>query len=155
VTTEHEDPYLQDTLGLLSLGSQERVEFEDEDGHIQSRLEMDPEISFWETRMVNTPHLGEAVVKFKRLEQKAYECRNFMTIKRALVTEKLLVAWYKHYRYGVVSKSSETVRDKDNNQDSLVHVLRKQTVKREFNAKDTKSRKLMSAWMGNNDPEES
>jgi hypothetical protein len=152
---DHEDPYLQDTLGLLALGAQERVEFEDDDGRMRTRLEADPEISFWQSQMVNSPHLGEAVVKFKRLEQKALECRHFMTIKRAIITEKLLLAWYKHYRYGIVSKSSETVRDKDNNQDSLIHVLRKQTVQREFNTKDTKSAKMLSGWLGRNDPDDS
>jgi len=151
---EHEDAYLQDTLGLLSLGSQVRIDDEGEDGTIQSKVEMDPKINFWQTRMVNSPYLGYAAVAFERLEQKAKECRNNMTIRRALITERLLMSYYKHYIYGIVSKSSETVRDKHNNQDSLVHVLRKQTVHREFDAKGKKERALLSGWLGGKDPEE-
>lgn len=147
------DDHLRDVVDILTHSAHERLEYE-EAGETKSKLEMDPELLFWGTRMVNTNKLGEAVVAFKRLEEKAEECKNFMTSKRAEIAEKYLRSMFKQYKYGVVSKSSETVRDKHNNQASMMHLLRKQSVEHEFNSKDEAGRKLLSSWLGKRDPEE-
>lgn len=145
---------MKDIIDLLSHASHENMEYLDEHDKPQMTSAVDHEHYYWGTRLVNTQHLGEAVVKFKRLEQKAYEAKYFMTAERAKIAKEYILALYKQYKYGIDSKSSETSRDKDNNQSSLLHLIRKQTVEKEFTAKNDKTRKLLSGFLQQKDPDE-
>ncbi len=150
MSVPEDDTHMRDTIDLLSQAAHEYVEVE-QDGKIILVPRIDYEKLYWGTRIVSTAYLGQAVVAFKRLEQKALDAKYFMTSARALITKECLIAMYKHYKYGLDAKSSETVRDGKNNQASLVHLIRKQSIEREFTAKDEKARKMLSGWMGSND----
>jgi hypothetical protein len=151
---EQDDINMKDVIDLLSHASHEKIEKIDENDRPYIDSSVDHEHYYWGTRMVNTQHLGEAVVKFKRLEQKANEAKYFMTAGRAKVAREYIMALYMQYKYGIDSKSSETSRDKDNNQSSLLHLIRKQTVEKEFTAKNDKTRKLLSGFLQQKDPDE-
>ena len=149
-----EDDHLKDVIDLLNFASHDYVEEEQEGGEMKSVLKLNPKRLYYSTRLVNSTQLGEAVVKFLGLEKLAKEARYFMTPKRALIAKKDLMARFDNYHYGIDAKSSETVRDKDNNQSSLLHLIRKEHVEKEFKAQDAKSQKLLASWLGNKNPDE-
>ena len=149
-----EDDHLKDVIDLLNFASHDYVDEEQESGEMKSILKLNPKRLYYSTRLVNTTQLGEAVVKFLGLEKLAKEATNFMTQKRAAIARKDLMARFSNYHYGIDAKSSETSRDKDNNQSSLLHLIRKEHVEKEFKAQDAKSQKLLASWLGNKNPDE-
>jgi len=150
----NEDKNLGDTLDFIIHGSEEYVDVEEADGKIVKKLQQDPKKLYYQSRIVNSQYLGDAVVAFETLEQAAMSANNYTTPARAKLFMENLLGRYKRLRYGIDAKSSETVRDKKNNQASLVHLMRKQTIEREFNAKDEKSRKILSGFLSNKEPDD-
>jgi hypothetical protein len=149
-----DDETFADVVDLLGMAAKKTVFVEDDDGRIVEKEKVDRKTIYYGTRIINTSHLGEAVVMFERLEQKAYEAKNYMSPKRAKITEALLLAMCDQYRYGLDSKSSESQRDGKNNQATMMHLLRKQTIEREFTTHDEKTKKLLSGFLGTRDPED-
>lgn len=148
-----DDETFADVVDILGMAAKREVQYE-EDGILKKELRTDNKSLYYETRIVNTSHLGEAIIAYERLEQKAMEAENYTTPKRARVIKDWILARVDQYRYGLDGKSSESQRDGKNNQDTLMHLLRKQTTKREFVADNEKARKLLSGFLGNREPEE-
>jgi len=143
-----EDDHLKDLIALINFGSHNVVEKVDENGVMRRTLELDPRRIYYTTRLVNSQFLGRAVVKFLELKKLADEAINFMTPKRAEIAKKDLMTRFDNFHYGIDAKSSETVRDKDNNQSSLLHLIRKEKIEKELKFSDQKSQKMLSKWLG-------
>ena len=149
-----EDNNLRDIIDILSEGAQDWHEYVDENGDIQRKLEIDPEKLYWSTRIVNSPFFGRFILILKRLEQKAHECKNNMSLPRAINMSTDIIAMVKGYKYSVDGKASESIRDKNNTQGTLLHLIRKQSIEREYIAKNEKSKALLGGLLGNNKEEE-
>ena len=149
-----EDNNLRDIIDILSEGAQDWHEYVDENGDIQRKLEIDPEKLYWSTRIVNSPFFGRFILILKRLEQKAHECKNNMSLPRAINMSTDIIAMVKGYKYSVDGKASESIRDKNNTQGTLLHLIRKQSIEREYIAKNEKSKALLGGLLGNHKEEE-
>lgn len=145
---QEQDNNLKDIIDILSEGSQDWHEYVDENGEIQRRLEIDPEKLYWSTRMVNSAHFGRFILILKRLEQKAHECKNNMSLPRAINMSTDIINMVKGYKYSIDGKASESIRDKNNTQGTLLHLIRKQSIEREYIAKNEKSKTLLSGLIG-------
>jgi len=154
VSYNEQDNNLRDIIDIISEGAQDWVPYTDENGDIQKRLEIDPEKIYWSTRMVNSPHFGRFIVILKRLEQKARECKNNMSLPRAIIISDDIIGMIRGYKSSIDGKSSETIRDKNNTQGSLLHLIRKVSIEKEYIAKGDKSKGFLSSLVNNKDPDE-
>ena len=148
---QEQDNNLKDIVDILSESAQDYHEYVDENGEIQRKLEIDPEKLYWSTRMVNSPLFGRFILILKRLEQKAHECKNNMSLPRAINMSTDILAMVKGMKYSVDGKSSESIRDKNNVQGTLLHLIRKQSIEHSINTKDKVRDGMLAGLMGKKD----
>jgi hypothetical protein len=149
-----QDKRLQDIVDLLSESAQDYVSYVDENGDVKQKLQIDPEKLYWGTRIVNSPFFGRFVLVLKRLEQKGHECKNNMSLPRAINMAEDIIEMVKGHKYSIDGKSSESIRDKNNTQGTLLHLLARQKIEKEFVMKDGKTKGFLSGMVGDKERDE-
>ena len=142
------DKRLQDLIGILTEASQDITIGVGENGEETKTLQLDPEKLYWGTRLINSDKFGRFVLVLKRLEQKAFEAKNNMTLPRAINMAEGILASVKAYKYSIDAKSSETLRDKNNPQSSLLHLLGKNKSERKITVGGAGKKTFMDGLVG-------
>lgn len=127
----HDEQNRADLFDFLVDGMKEVVERQNDDGSVTSSAEFNPEIAYFKGHMINQP-FGSFVKRQIQFENMAEECFNFMSYDRAVDFAKSIKRLAKPYRRSIDAKSSETYKDAHNTQDSLVHVVSKNKVVRQY-----------------------
>lgn len=96
----------------------------------------DNESIYWSTRQVNSMTFARYVRKIKELERLKDDARNNMMPARAKIIEDALDQVIKGHRHTIDSKSSESIKDKNNTQATLVSMFAKHRTDRTYSAKD-------------------
>ena len=118
------------------------------DGVRQKQLVLDPESIYWSTRSVNSNTFGRFVYELKNLESLAYEASNHMSTKRAKVFFDQIIRLVESYKKSVDGKASESIRDKQNSQLTLIDKLSKNKQERVYTMKDEMKRSFMDGILG-------
>ncbi len=148
------DKRLQDLVGILIEGSQDVNVGVGENGEEIKTLQLDPEKLYWSTRLINSDRFGRFVLILKRLEQKAFEAKNNMSLPRAVNLAEGILASVKAYKYSIDAKSSETLRDKNNSQSSLLHLLGKNKSEKKITIAGQGKKTFMNGLIGQSGEEE-
>ena len=148
------DKRLQDLVGILVESSQDVDVGVGENGEETKTLRLDPEKLYWSTRLINSDKFGRFVLVLKRLEHKAFEAKNNMALPRAVNIAEGILASVKAYKYSIDAKSSETLRDKNNSQSSLLHLLGKNKSERKITVAGQGKKTFMDGLVGRSGEEE-
>lgn len=109
---------------------------------------VDNKIARYKSQLVNYPGFSRFVFETERLENIAYDLPNHMTEERAKPIYDQIMNYVNSLRYSMDAKSSEIVRNKDNTQSSLTHLMLKRTIERNYNAKEEMKQSALSGMFG-------
>ncbi len=137
-----------DAIDFLSDAAQEIRDMPDEAGLMKPTLVVDPKQIYYETRIVDSNEFGRFVFELEELGRLGDLCYHNMTKERADVVAPQIIALMKSYKYSIDAKSSETRRDKNNAQSSLVDKLVRNKQERIVSLKGEVNRSLLDAFKG-------
>lgn len=113
-----------------------------------NQLVLDPESLYWATRSINSNTFGRFVYELKNLEALAYEAENHMSPNRAKVYKEQILRLVNSYKKSIDGKASESIRDKQNSQLTLIDKLSKNKQERVYTMKDEMKRSFLDGIMG-------
>ena len=134
-------------IDLISTAAHHMEEVETE-GIRQKQLVLDPESLYWATRSINSNTFGRFVYELKNLESLAYDAANHMTFNRATVFKSQLLRLIDSYKKSVDGKASESIRDKQNSQLTMIDKLSKNKQEKVFTMKEEMRRSFLDGIMG-------
>ena len=137
-----------DLIDIIVEGSQKIEIVENEQGRLQKQLILDPETIYWKTHVVNSPTFARFVYELKTLESLALQCENHMSAKRAAVLKSQLLQMVENYKYSIDAKSSESLRDKNNNQSTLIDKINKNKIEKAFTVKGEFRKSMIDGLLG-------
>lgn len=143
VLPDNEQPR-QDGIDFLVDSYNDAIEIEKEDGTKETKFQFNPEIAWFQGHLINQP-FGRHAFYIKRLETLAKWCYNFMCAERAKEISDGLLMIRDEYKRSIDGKSSETYRDKDNNQNAVLNLLFNKTIERKYSIKGQQERSIVDA----------
>lgn len=137
-----------DLIDVVIESSQEKVEFETEEGKKGTRLEINPEIIWWKTQIVASPTFGRFALELKEFERMAKECEDNMPMKRAISVARDIIDIGKSYRASIDASSSISLRDKHNTSSTLIDKINRNKIEKAYTVKGEAKKTLMAGIMG-------
>jgi hypothetical protein len=125
-----------DVIDLLCESVQQVKERYDENGNMQLILEPDNESLYWRTMLINNPNFGGCVLEVKNWQGIADSAEDNMCVEPARILKRQMLAISDGYKYAFASKSSETIRDRNNSQSSLTHILQRNHMEKTVTIED-------------------
>lgn len=136
-----------DALDFITDGMKEIVEQPNDQGMLEKVIIFNPDIAWYKGHVINKP-FGRMALQIKNLERLAKECKNFMSPDPAKEMEESIMRVVDAYKRSVDAKSSETYKDKHNTQSSLIHILNKNKVEKQYTVKGDAERTFLSGLLG-------
>lgn len=143
-----------DLIDILIESSQTLEEVSNADGIKEKQLILDPEILWWKTGIINSPTFGRFAFELKELERQAEECFDNMPRDRAYEMAKDVLEIGKSYRRSIDAKSSESLRDKNNTQSTLIDKINKNKIEKLYTVKGEVKKGLMAGIIGRDEEKE-
>lgn len=144
---DSEKPH-NDLVDIMIEACKTQQEVETEDGKKHIEMVLDSEKVWWKTQSVNSPTFSRLTYELKTFESKAIQCFNHMAKDRANVLANQILDIGKNYRCAIDAKSSESLRDKHNNQPTLIDKINRNKVERAITIKDEVGRSMMDGLLG-------
>ena len=138
-----------DLIDIVVEASQNVEEITLEDGRTQKELVLDPEIIWWKTQIVNCPTFARFAFELKTFEHLAVQCYDNMSKKRADTIARQILAIVASFKRSIDAKSSESLRDKNNTQSTLIDKINKNKIERAYTLKGEAKKTFMDGIMGN------
>jgi len=143
-----------DLIDILIEGSQTIEEIEEPDGSKKKQLVLDPEIIWWKTGIINSPTFGRYAYELKEWERQAEECFDNMPRDRAYEMAKDILDFGKSHRRSIDAKSSESLRDKNNTQSTLIDKINKNKIEKAYTIKGEGQKSLLQGIIGRDQEKE-
>jgi hypothetical protein len=136
-----------DAIDFLLDGMKEVNIVQNDDGTISRVAEFNPDIAWYKGHMINQP-FGRCALLIKRVEHLSDQAEFFMSPKRASALTRGLRTVIESYKRSIDAKSSETYKDKENTQSSLIHILSKNKIEKQYTLKGDRKKTFMDSVMG-------
>ncbi len=140
-------PQSKDLLDIILQGSQVEKEVRQVDGSMKKEPAVDSEIIWWKTLMVNANTLGRFAFKLKEFERMAFDAFNNMSADRARDFAHTVIDIGSSYRRSLDAKSSESKRDDENSQSTLVDKINRTQVEKIYTAKGEVARGVLESFI--------
>jgi len=137
-----------DLIDIIIEGSQTIEEVEQADGKMAKQLVLDPEKIYWKTHIVNSPTFARLVFELKEFEHLAIQAFNFMYRARALVFAEQITEIVKSFKYSIDAKSSESIRDVNNTQSTLIDKINRNKIEKAYTIKGDAKKSFMDGLLG-------
>ena len=140
---EHSDvvDFLTDACKVLK-------DVKDPNGIIHQELVLDTKRVWCKTQSVNSNYFGRNILELEQFENLAEECYFHMSAPRALVLSQQIRNGCMPYRYSIDAKSSESQRDANNAQMTLIDKLNKNKTEKVYTLKSDGKRTFMDGVLG-------
>ena len=138
----------KDIIDLIIEGAQSIEQIESEDGSVVKSLIIDPEKIYWKTQLVNSPTFARFVLELKNFEGLAQQAYSYMSEPRAKGLSFQILSLVQAYKYSIDSKSSESLRNSDNTQSTLIDKIKSNKIERSYKMKGEKTRNMWDAIVG-------
>lgn len=137
-----------DAIDFLIDGMQDVVEKQNlETGEMEKTLEFNPKIPWYQGHNINRP-FGEYARKIEKWENNAKLCKTKMSPEPAEELARDIILKLNEYKRGIDGKSSETWRDKNNNQSSTFQILADKTDRKLYNVKGDGKKTFLDGLLG-------
>jgi len=137
-----------DLIDIIIEGSQNIEEVEQPDGKKLKQLVLDPETIWWKTGIINSPTFGRFALELKEWERQAEECFDNMPRERAYEMAKDVLEIGKSFRRSIDAKSSESLRDKNNTQSTLIDKINKNKIEKAYTIRGEGGKSLLAGIIG-------
>lgn len=118
-----------------------------DDGRIEQELVFNPDIAWFKGHMVNRP-FGRCALKIKEVEHLGNEALFHMSPARAMNLREGLLNIVERNKRSIDAKSSETYKDENNNQSSLIQMLNKDKQEKLYTVKGDAKKSIMDGILG-------
>ena len=145
-------PKPQDAVDMIMQSVERLVNDIDDNGQKTQTMVPNNWSLWWKTQMAASPVFARFAYKLNKMITKANTLHHSMHANRANVIKEQIMGFVEAYMYSIDSMSSITVRDKDNSQSNLNHLLLRQhmEVTKTFKG-DLKEAGRLGFMGGNND----
>ena len=134
-----------DYIDMLIDGCRKPVKVTDEQGNEQIELQLNTKKLDYKTQLVSAQNFSRFVLELENFANMSIDCPNFMPNKRAKVMGDQILRLVEAFGYSIDAKSSETLRDKNNSQSSLTHILTRNKSEKVVSLKEDAKKSL---WEG-------
>src|SRR3990167_742526 len=141
-------PKYNDLIDIIIESAKKNVEVPQSDGSIIKQSIIDDEIIWWKTGSVNSSMFARFAFELKEFERMATEAFTHMTKERARIFGHQVIDIGTSYRRSIEAKSSESLRDKNNSQSTLIDKINRNKIEKVYTAKGEMKRTAFDALMG-------
>lgn len=125
-----------------------------ETGVIENTLQYNPNIAWFQAHNINRP-FGNYAKLLERWANLAVKCYSNMSPEPAAELAKDILLKLNEHKRGIDGKSSETYRDKHNNQASIIQILADKKREVKYTIKEDAKKSFMDGLLGREGSEES
>ena len=141
-------PKYNDLIDIIIESAKKTVDVPQEDGRTLKQTIVDDEIVWWKTGSVNSNTFSRFALELKEFERTAVEAFTHMCRDRARIFAHQVIDMGTSYRRSIDAKSSESLRNKDNSQSTLIDKINRNKIEKVYTAKGELKRTAMDAIMG-------
>ena len=115
---------------------------------------LNPKRVWYKTHIVNSPTFGRFVFELENFGNKAAQCFNNMSKARALVIASQIADLVESFNYSIDAKSSESLRDKNNTQTTLIDKINRYRIEKAYHVKGEMKKSFMDGMLGRDGQQE-
>lgn len=139
---------VNDLIDVILKASHNVEEVKLDDGTMSKQLIMDPETIWWKTGLINSPTFGRFAFILKEWERQAVDAIDNMYIDRAIELGRDILEIGKSFRRSIDAKSSESIRDRNNTQATLVDKLIRKRIEKAYSVSGESKKGILDGIMG-------
>jgi len=139
---------VSDLIDVIVKAAHNVEEVKQDDGSIARELVLNPESLWWKTGLINSPTFGRFAFILKEWERQAVDVFDNTYIDRAVEFAKDIMDIGKSFRSSIDAKSSESLRDKNNTQATLVDKIIRKRVERAYTLKGQAGKSVLDGVLG-------
>lgn len=145
----------QDLIDLLSTAFQEATEQVDPNtGEMMPALKLNTKIAWYKLQSVSSNRFGRMALLVELFEGKAQEAFYNMSAPRAKVMSAQILNIVNAYKRSIDAKSSESILDKDNKNQTLIDKIKSNKVEKVYTVKDEAKNRGMLGFVGSKEERE-
>jgi len=141
-------PKYNDLIDIIIESAKKTVEVPQIDGTMANQTIIDPEVIWWKTGSVNSSMFSRFAFELKEFERMATEAFTHMTKERARIFGHQVIDIGTSYRRSIDAKSSESLRDKNNSQSTLIDKINRNKIEKVYTAKGEIKKGMWDGIMG-------
>jgi len=141
-------PKYNDLIDIIIQSSQKTIDVQQKDGTVTKEQIIDDETIWWKTGSVNANTFGRFAYELKEWERTSQLAENNMSIPRAIQISEEIMGTGISYRRSMDAKSSESQRNSQNSQSTLIDKINKNKVERVYTMKDQAKKSLFDGFLG-------
>lgn len=139
----------KDALDAIISACQKDVDIaDDETGKTRKERVLDNVSMWWKTHIINQFGFGRYAKILTNFENKAFDAPNHMTMERAEPCIKQIILEVESHKRSIDAKSSEARYDKNNKQQTLMHMLNAAKSERVVTLNEEAKRSLFESIFG-------
>ena len=136
-----------DVMDLLVDACQSIETVQNPDGSLTKQLILDPQKAWWKTHLVNSPTFARFAFELLEFERLAGDAVYNMCEERARVLIQQILSIGQAFRYSIDAKSSESLRDKQNTQATLLDKMQKNKIERAYTLKGDAKKSMFDGFL--------
>lgn len=137
-----------DVIDLITTACNTVREVPQADGSILYQSEIESEIVWWKTHLINSPYFGRFALVLKRLQFRGDDAQNHMSGPRALGIRRQIYGIIESYKRSIDAKSSESRRDENNAQSTLIDKINRNKVEKIYSVKGEAKKSFLNGMLG-------
>lgn len=141
-------PKYNDLIDIIIQSSQKTIDVIQKDGTTTKEQIIDDDTIWWKTGSVNANTYGRFAFELKEWERLALNAANSMHSSRAELYAHEIMEIGVSYRRSMDAKSSESQRNAQNSQSTLIDKINKNKVERVYTMKDQAKKSLFDGFLG-------
>lgn len=141
-------PKYNDLIDIIIESAKKTIDVPQIDGTVAKQTIIDDEIIWWKTGSVNSHMFSRFAFELKEFERQATEAFTHMTKERARIFAHQVIDIGTSYRRSIDAKSSESLRDPNNSQSTLIDKVNRNKIEKVYTAKGEIKRTAFDAIMG-------
>lgn len=142
-TSDHND-----TVDIVFQSVQKTITIDDDDGN-KIRTQVMDDLALWcKTLTVSSNKLGQVIFDAMEFVRNGVNARNNMCAERATQWTEETAEIFESVKKSLDSKSSESVRDHDNSQSTLIDKINRNSVEKIYTMKSNAKQSLWGSIMG-------
>ena len=136
-----------DVVDFLIEASKKK-EIIEKDGKNVTEYLINAKTIWYKTQNIHSNMFGAYAKSLEVLANMALDAFNHMSKEQANMLGNQIIRIIDAHNYGIDAKSSETVRDKNNNTSNVLHILTHKTIEKKYNVKGEGKKTLLDGMLG-------
>lgn len=137
-----------DLVDIVISASSKTVDTPQKDGSTIKEQVIDDDTLWWKTLTVNSNTLGRMAYELKEWERMAFQCSANMCAERAQQMASEIMEIGLSYRRSCDAKGSESQRDRENSQSTLVDKINRNKIEKVYTAKGERAKSILDGFLG-------